>query len=110
MKAPGVKAPQPGKAIQVTVENTAVAVFNVGGLLYAVDAKCTHVGAPLDKGTVAGTTVTCPWHGSQFDLRTGGVLRGPAGKPLKSYRVREDPDGLSIEPSSAEGPRSAEAS
>jgi nitrite reductase/ring-hydroxylating ferredoxin subunit len=98
MKAAGVKSPEPGKAIRVTVENTAVAVFNVGGLLYGVNAKCTHVGGPLDQGRVDGTTVACPWHGSVFDLRTGGVVRGPASRPVKSYRVREDPDGLVIEP------------
>ncbi len=98
MKVPGAKAPAPGSAIRVTLENTPVAVFNVGGLLYAVDARCTHVGGPLEKGPVSGTTVTCPLHGSQFDLPTGRVLRGPAVRPLKTYRVREDPDGLSIEP------------
>jgi nitrite reductase/ring-hydroxylating ferredoxin subunit len=98
MKAPGVKAPPPGKAVRVTVENIAVAVFNVGGVLYGVDAKCTHVGGPLDQGPVSETTVTCPWHGSQFDLKTGVVVRGPAGRPVKSYRVREEPDGLTIDP------------
>jgi nitrite reductase/ring-hydroxylating ferredoxin subunit len=98
MKIPGVKPPEPGTAIRVTVENSAVAVFNVGGLLFGVDAKCTHVGGPIDKGRVTDTTVTCPWHGSQFDLRTGAVARGPAIKPLKSYRVQVEADGLAIDP------------
>jgi len=98
MKAPGVKAPGPGTAVRVTVDTMTVAVFNVGGVIYAVDAKCTHVGGPLDKGPVSGTTVTCPLHGSQFDLRTGAVVRGPAGRPVRCYRVREEPDGLAIEP------------
>ena len=98
MKVAGVKPPEQEKAIRVTVESTTVAVFNVGGLLFGVDAKCTHVGGPVDKGPVAGTTVTCPLHGSQFDLRTGAVLRGPATRPLKSYRVRAEADGLAIDP------------
>jgi 3-phenylpropionate/trans-cinnamate dioxygenase ferredoxin component len=98
MKVSGVKPPEPGKAIRVTVDGTAVAVFNVGGLLYGVDEKCTHVGGPLDRGAVSGTTVTCPLHGSQFDLRTGAVVRGPAPRPVKSYRVQAEAGGLMIDP------------
>lgn len=98
MKVPGVKPPEPGKAIRVTVDGDAVAVFNVGGQLYGVAAKCTHVGGPIDRGPVAGTTVTCPWHGSQFDLATGAVLQGPAAQPLKRYRVAQAADGLTIDP------------
>ena len=99
MKASGVKPPEPGQAIRVTVDGTAVAVFNVGGTLLAVDARCTHVGGPLDRGPVTGTIVTCPLHGSQFDLRTGAVVRGPASRPVKSYRVRVEADGLALDPS-----------
>ncbi len=98
MKVSGAKPPEPGKANRVTVDGTAIAVFNAGGVLFGVDAKCTHVGGPLDQGHVAGTTVTCPWHGSEFDLRTGAVVRGPASAPVKCYRVRAEPDGLAIDP------------
>jgi 3-phenylpropionate/trans-cinnamate dioxygenase ferredoxin component len=97
MKVSGVKPPEPGQAIRLTVDGTAVAVFNVGGLLFGVDAKCTHVGGPLDQGAVSGTTVTCPWHGSQFDLRTGAVVRGPASRPVRSYRVHAESDGLKLD-------------
>lgn len=98
MKVAGVQPPEPGKALRVTVDGAPVAVFNDGGLLFGVAAKCTHVGGPIDKGSVQGTTVTCPWHGSQFDLRTGAVVRGPATQPLKGYRVRAEADGLVVEP------------
>jgi nitrite reductase/ring-hydroxylating ferredoxin subunit len=64
-----------------------VAVFNVAGSFCATQAKCTHRQGPLNEGTLDGSTVTCPWHGSQFDVCTGAVLRGPAGAPLKTYRV-----------------------
>jgi nitrite reductase/ring-hydroxylating ferredoxin subunit len=97
MKVPGVKPPDPGKAVRVTVEGNSVAVFNVGGLLFGVDAKCTHVGGPVEKGPVSGMIVTCPWHGSEFDLRTGAVVRGPAAQPLKTYRVHVEVDGLTID-------------
>jgi 3-phenylpropionate/trans-cinnamate dioxygenase ferredoxin component len=99
MKVPGVRPPNPGEAIRVTVDGASVAVFNVGGELLAVAAKCTHVGGPVEKGRVTGTIVACPWHGSQFELRTGAVVRGPATQPLKSYRVHAEADGLVIESS-----------
>ncbi len=105
VKLPGTQPPSPGSAVKVVVEGTAVAVFNVGGALFAIDATCPHAGGPLDRGPVSGTTVTCPWHGSRFDLRTGGVTQGPARRPVKAYRVRAEPDGLSLERgSTGDGP------
>ena len=64
-----------------------VAVFNVNGGFCATSAKCPHREGPLNEGTLDGSTVTCPWHGSQFDVCTGAVLRGPAKDPLQTYRV-----------------------
>ncbi|MFI5413763.1 MAG: Rieske (2Fe-2S) protein, partial [Candidatus Lutacidiplasmatales archaeon] len=92
------KPPEPGKVVRVTVEGGQVAVFNIGGVMFGVDAKCTHVGGPLDQGRVSETTVTCPWHGSQFDLQTGAVIRGPAVRPVKSYQIHAEADGLDIVP------------
>lgn len=64
-----------------------LAVFNVDGVFCATSAKCTHRQGPLNEGTLEGSTVTCPWHGTQFDVRTGAVLRGPAKDPVKTYPV-----------------------
>jgi nitrite reductase/ring-hydroxylating ferredoxin subunit len=63
------------------------AVFNVAGNFCATDSKCTHRGGPLNEGTLYGSTVTCPWHGSQYNVCTGAVLRGPATEPVRTYRV-----------------------
>ncbi|MGH9967155.1 MAG: Rieske (2Fe-2S) protein [Pyrinomonadaceae bacterium] len=68
------------------------AVFNVGGSFCATQAKCTHRQGPLSKGKLDGSTVTCPLHGSQFNVCTGEVLRGPAKDRLKTYRVIVDGD------------------
>jgi len=67
-----------------------VAVFNIGGRLCATQNACTHRQGPLSEGKVEGSTVTCPLHGSQFDVCTGAVLRGPARDPLATYRVVVD--------------------
>ena len=63
------------------------AVFNVAGSFCATQAKCTHRGGPLNEGKLDGSTVTCPWHGTQYNVCTGAVLRGPATEPVKTYRV-----------------------
>ena len=68
------------------------AVFNIGGNLCATQDKCTHRQGPLSKGKLDGSTVTCPLHGSQFNVCTGEVLRGPAKDPVKTYRVTVDGD------------------
>ena len=73
----------PGSALLVGT----VAVFNVAGRVCATQAKCTHRGGPLSEGALDGSTVTCPWHGSQFDVCTGAVRRGPATDPLQTYPV-----------------------
>lgn len=48
-----------------------VALFYLRGELYACSARCPHAGALLHDGFVAGTIVTCPWHGWSFDLSPG---------------------------------------
>lgn len=63
------------------------AVFNINGVFCATQARCPHRQGPLSQGQLEGGTVTCPYHGAQFDVTTGAVLRGPARAPLETYRV-----------------------
>ena len=74
-----------------------VAVANVGGALHAFDDTCTHLQCSLAEGELEGTVVTCPCHGSQFDVTSGEVLRGPAQKPVQSYAARVEDDALRVE-------------
>jgi nitrite reductase/ring-hydroxylating ferredoxin subunit/uncharacterized membrane protein len=55
----------------------------------AFDDHCTHRGGSLADGTLACGTVTCPWHGSQFDVSSGAVKSGPADAAIRTYRVEE---------------------
>lgn len=55
----------------------------------AFDDRCTHRGASLADGALICSTVQCPWHGSQFDVRTGEVRAGPAEQGIARYEVRE---------------------
>ena len=55
----------------------------------AFDDRCTHRGGSLAGGVMIRGVVQCPWHGSQFDCRTGAVKAGPAKEPVETCRVRE---------------------
>jgi nitrite reductase/ring-hydroxylating ferredoxin subunit/uncharacterized membrane protein len=55
--------------------------------LFAFSDHCTHKGGPLSDGALVGCTVQCPWHGSQFDVRTGRVVAGPAQEKIGVYEV-----------------------
>jgi nitrite reductase/ring-hydroxylating ferredoxin subunit len=79
------------------VEGTRVNVTNTGGRLYAFDDTCTHMGCSLSDGELEGTTVTCACHGSQFDVTSGDVLRGPAQRPVRSRMVQVQGEALLAE-------------
>ena len=87
-----------GSIVALDVRGTRIAVANVGGNYYAFDDACTHEQCSLtEMGELAGTTVTCTCHGSEFDVRTGKVLAPPATVPVKVYPVRVVGDALQIE-------------
>jgi len=79
------------------VSSTKVNVASVAGHLYAFDDACTHRGCSLAKGKLDGTTVTCPCHGSEFDITSGAVLRGPAQQPVRSRLVQVEGEDLLVE-------------
>jgi nitrite reductase/ring-hydroxylating ferredoxin subunit len=89
--------PSDGEMKQVAVAGFKLAVANVAGTMYAFGDTSTHRQCPLSKGELEGTTVTCPCHGSQFDITTGAVLRGPAEEPVGSYEVMLEGEGLKVQ-------------
>jgi nitrite reductase/ring-hydroxylating ferredoxin subunit len=86
-----------GEGKLIEVEGHEIALFNCEGSYYAIDNQCTHVGGPLCEGDLEGDTVICPWHGAEFDVKTGNVLGPPAEESVKSYRVQVDGDSIKIE-------------
>jgi chlorite dismutase/nitrite reductase/ring-hydroxylating ferredoxin subunit len=77
-----------GRAKVVYAGGEQIVLFHAGGTIYAVANRCSHANGPLAEGTLDGTIVTCPYHGSQFDLTTGRPLCGPASRPLTRFEVR----------------------
>ena len=62
----------------------------------AFDDHCTHKGGSLAGGVMACGVVTCPWHGSQFDVRSGEVRSGPAGQSIATHRVEQSGDEVRL--------------
>ena len=98
----------PGEAVQVAQENelqvNQMKLLHVNGErivlgrteegYVAFQDRCTHKGGCLAGGAMICGTVQCPWHGSQFDVKTGAVTAGPATAGIRVYRVRQTQDGV----------------
>jgi nitrite reductase (NADH) small subunit len=63
----------PGQIREIRLEETTIAVANVGGQFHAINNTCLHRGGPLGQGAMQGSVVTCPWHGWSFDVTSGKV-------------------------------------
>lgn len=72
----------------VSAGGVSLLVLKQNGRIHVLANRCTHRGAPLSDGRVDQGCITCPWHGSVFDLGTGAVRRGPATQPQPVYETR----------------------
>ena len=87
-----------GKMKMVQLAGRQLCLANVGGSFCAIGNLCTHVGGPLAQGFLKDYMVTCPLHGSQFDVRSGEVKRGPAVKPEPVYEVKVEGSNILVRP------------
>ena len=97
LKIAETKELAPGTGKVVAAEGHSLALFNVAGTFYAIDNTCTHRGGPLGEGELAGEVVTCPWHGAQFNVKTGEVLPPPAPTGVRGYPVKVQGNDVLVE-------------
>ncbi len=71
-----------GTAKMIKVEGKPIAIFNLKGNFYATDDTCPHEGGPLSDGSIEGESVSCPWHGATFHIKSGRTLEPPAGEKM----------------------------
>lgn len=100
-----------GTMKEALAEGREILLARVGDEYHAADNRCPHMGGKLSQGELEGTVITCPRHGSQFDLSDGRVVRwlkgagviSKVGKALKSprslvtYKVKIEDDRMLIE-------------
>ena len=87
----------PGEMKLVEVDGDEVVIANVNGEFFAFSDTCTHEGGPLSDGELKGDIVTCPWHFTPFNVRTGEAQEGGVAEdPIPTYAVRLDGDDIKI--------------
>lgn len=109
--AAGIDDLADGAMKSMKVEGQNLLLARVGGRYYATDGRCPHMGGELSHGRLEGTIVTCPRHGSQFDIATGKVLRWTkwtgitlalakafkSPRPVKTYQVQPEGDRVLVD-------------
>jgi nitrite reductase/ring-hydroxylating ferredoxin subunit len=75
-----------GELKQFNLGEIEILAINSNGRYFCLAARCTHAGAPLVEGEIFGEVLVCPWHGSNFRVTDGSVLKGPAERPLPVYK------------------------
>ena len=102
---------QNGNKKKVTVQGQDIMLARVGDKYYATQNRCPHMGGDLSVGKLEGTIITCPRHGSQFDIRDGHNIRWMRGtglaaavgktlkspRPIQTYNVKIDGSTILIE-------------
>ncbi|MFQ5957320.1 MAG: Rieske (2Fe-2S) protein [Candidatus Brocadiales bacterium] len=84
-----------GGVRRVEVDGKGILVARVKGRLYAMGDKCTHLGCSLSEGQLEGSVVTCPCHGTRFDITSGKVIEWVSKYPLigklTSFMKKDEP-------------------
>jgi nitrite reductase/ring-hydroxylating ferredoxin subunit len=77
-----------GEMIARDIGDVQIALYNIGGDIFATDNVCTHAYALLTDGWLDDAVVECPLHGGQFNVCTGKAICTPAEVDLQTYPVR----------------------
>lgn len=85
----------PGTTKAVEIAGRLIALFNVGGTVYALDNTCLHQGGPLGEGMLEGDVVTCPWHMWEYNVRSGEKVGFPSMK-VESYQVQVEGNDIKV--------------
>jgi len=88
-EAASVEQIPPGEMISVSLGSEQVLIANVAGQFYALDDLCPHLAVPLSQGTLQEACVTCPGHGSEFDLISGDTVKWVGRRPGFLSRIME---------------------
>jgi nitrite reductase/ring-hydroxylating ferredoxin subunit len=62
---------KPGQVMEVSSGDRTFALCNTDGEIHCLDGTCPHAGGPLGEGTLQGDMLVCPWHGWEYNAKTG---------------------------------------
>ena len=87
-----------GQMKKISVDGKDIVVANIEGDYFAMNDTCTHAGASLSEGRLDDSTITCDWHGAQFDCKNGKLKKFPAQiDDLKSYKLVIESDDIFVD-------------
>jgi nitrite reductase (NADH) small subunit len=86
----------PGSVMEAEVNGTSYAICNLGGELHAWAGVCPHAGGPLGQGALHDNILVCPWHGWEYDCRTG-VNEFDDSVKLAAFPVKAQGDDILID-------------
>jgi nitrite reductase/ring-hydroxylating ferredoxin subunit len=95
VKVASISELEVGSCKTVEVNGKVIALFNVGGKVFALDNTCLHQGGPLGEGLLEGEVVTCPWHFWEFNVRTGEKV-GESSLRVATYPVQIEGDDIKV--------------
>lgn len=88
--------PGPGEAKEFELGGRTICVANVNGTITAMDNVCLHMGGPLGQGYIEGEKIVCPWHGWEYDPKTGELSDDPKSR-LDVYPIKTENGDVLIE-------------
>ena len=88
--------PAEGEAKEFELGDRTICVANVNGTITAMDNVCLHMGGPLGQGYIEGNKLVCPWHGWEYDPKTGAVEGDPKSK-LAVYPIKIENGDVMVE-------------
>jgi nitrite reductase (NADH) small subunit len=88
--------PAVGEAKEFTLGDKVICVANVNGTISAMDNVCLHRGGPLGQGMIEGDKLVCPWHGWQYDLKTGQTAHNPNAR-VAVYPIKIENGDVMVE-------------
>jgi apoptosis-inducing factor 3 len=86
----------PDKTLTVQINGQLVVLANVDGTMYAFGGLCSHADGPLGKGKLRGNVVECPFHGGQFEVKTGKAVMLPATDDIPTFAVLIEGDEIKV--------------
>ena len=89
---------KPNQMKKVSIDGNDIVVMNIDANYFAISDTCSHAGGSLSEGKIEGSTITCDWHGAQFECENGKLVKFPVQiNDLKSYKVVIESDDIFVE-------------